>query len=57
MKLGLLKYQEILLENLSNTKRFLYNEIPNNKRLVWIVWLRLVWKTTILLQKLNEVMV
>lgn len=52
---SLLKYQNNLLKSISlNKKRFLYDDIPNNERLVWIVWLRWVWKTTILLQKLKE---
>ena len=52
---SLLKYQNNLLKTiLSNKKRFLFDNIPDNERLVWIVWLRWVWKTTILLQKLRE---
>ena len=52
---SLLKYQNNLLQEIAfNKKRFLFDEIPANERLVWIVWLRWVWKTTILLQKLKE---
>lgn len=32
-------------------KRYLYNDLVNiNEKIVWIVWLRWVWKTTLLLQ-------
>ncbi|MDP2090369.1 MAG: AAA family ATPase [Candidatus Gracilibacteria bacterium] len=52
---SLLKYQNNLLKSISlNKKRFLYDDIPNNERLVGIVGLRGVGKTTILLQKLKE---
>lgn len=54
MKQELLKYQNLLTENLSERKRYLYDKIPNNQRLVWILWLRWVGKTTLLLQKLME---
>lgn len=52
---SLLKYQNNLLQDITlNKTRFLFDEIPLNERLVWIIWLRGVWKTTILLQKLKE---
>jgi len=52
---SLLRHQNSLLKNISfKTKRFLYDKIPDNEKLIWIVWLRGVWKTTILLQKLYE---
>ena len=54
MKIELLKYQNLLLEWLVETKRHLYDSLPVNSRLVGIVWLRWVWKTTMLLQKLKE---
>ena len=54
MKLELLKYQNLLLEDLVETKRYLYKEISNKARMIWITWLRWVWKTTLLLQKLKE---
>lgn len=51
----LLKHQKILLDNLEiSFNRFLYSEIPDDERLVWIVGLRGTWKTTILLQKLKD---
>lgn len=54
MKQELLKYQNLLTDNLSSRKRYLYDSIPQNQRLIWILWLRWVWKTTLLLQKLME---
>jgi len=53
MKLELLRYQNLLLEDLVETKRYLYNELSIQWRLIWIVGLRWVWKTTLLLQKLK----
>ena len=54
MKLELLRYQSLLMEDLVEGKRYLYDKISNDARMVGIVWLRWVWKTTILLQKLKE---
>ncbi len=54
MKEELLRYQNLLLEDLVQTKRYLYDDISSNARMVWIVGLRWVGKTTILLQKLRE---
>lgn len=52
---SLLKYQDNLLKNIDlKQKRFLYEQVSKTERLIWIVWLRWVWKTTILLQKLRE---
>jgi len=51
----ILKFQNILLKNTSlKNKRYLYDNIPDKQKLVGIVGLRGVWKTTILLQKLKE---
>lgn len=51
----LLRHQKILLDNTQiYYNRFLYDEIPDEERLVWIVWLRGTGKTTILLQKLKN---
>lgn len=54
LKLELLKYQNLLLEDLVETKRYLYSDISNDARMIGIIWLRWVWKTTLLLQKLKE---
>ena len=52
---SLVRYQNDLLKNISiKNKRFLYDKLSNNEKLMWIVWLRWTWKTTILLQKLKE---
>jgi len=54
MKFELQKYQNILLKNLVETKRYLYDEISSSAKIIGIVGLRWVGKTTILLQKLKE---
>ncbi len=46
--------QESLLKNLSEKKRYLYDEIDFSERLIWIIWARWVWKTTLLLQYLKQ---
>lgn len=52
---SLLRHQNNILKNISlENKRFLYNQISTNEKLIGIVWLRGTWKTTILLQKLKE---
>lgn len=36
-------------------KRYLYNDLVDiNEKIVWVVWLRWVWKTTLLLQIANQ---
>ncbi|MDQ7022786.1 MAG: AAA family ATPase [Candidatus Gracilibacteria bacterium] len=54
LKLELLKYQNLLLEDLVETKRYLYSEVSNEARMIGIIGLRGVGKTTLLLQKLKE---
>lgn len=46
--------QNELLKNLSNKKRYLFNEIDFNERLIWLIWPRWVGKTTMLLQYILE---
>lgn len=45
--------QQELLQNLSIKKRYLYDEVDFNERLIWVIWPRWVWKTTLLLQYLS----
>lgn len=52
---SLLNYQNKLIQDINlETKRFLYEKIDPEEKLVWIVWLRGTGKTTILLQKIKE---
>lgn len=38
-----------------NYKRYLYNDLVDiNEKIVWVVWLRWIWKTTLLLQIANK---
>jgi len=47
--------QDKLLESISKDfKRDIYEKINWDDRIVWLIWERWVWKTTIMLQKLNE---
>ncbi len=47
--------QDKLIENLSyDFKRDIYQTINWNDKIIWLIWERWVWKTTILLQKLGE---
>ncbi len=45
--------QESLLGNIVIEKRYLYEQIDFSERLIWIVWQRWVWKTTLILQYLK----
>jgi len=45
--------QQWLLQDLSLKKRYLYEQINFDERLIWIIWPRGVWKTTLLLQYLS----
>ena len=46
--------QENLLQNLIKEKRYLYEQIDFSERLIWIIWERWVWKTTLLLQYISS---
>ena len=47
--------QDSLLEDISiDFKRNYYEEINWNEKVIWLIWERWVWKTTIMLQKLKE---
>lgn len=46
--------QNELLKNLSLKKRYLYEKIDFNENLIWLIWPRWVWKTTMLLQHISE---
>lgn len=47
--------QDSLLKEISqNFKRDIYESINWNDKIIWLIWERWVWKTTIMLQKLNE---
>lgn len=46
--------KELLKEVSLNFKRDSFNEIKWNNKMIWLIWERWVWKTTIMLQKIKE---
>ncbi len=46
--------EELLKQTNLDFKRDIYHNINSKERLIWLIWERWVWKTTIMLQKIKE---